>query len=86
MAFEHPAVAAVVFIAMMPNAGWLTGTVDLDDLGFISTDRTMSTSIPGVFAAGDIRAGSTKKLAAAVGEGAAVALQGRYDLQHLEEG
>ncbi|MFA7324396.1 MAG: FAD-dependent oxidoreductase [Candidatus Nanopelagicales bacterium] len=74
--------AAFVFIGMQPNTKWLEGAIDLDERGFIVTDRTLSTSVPGVFAAGDIRAGSTKQLAAAVGEGAAVALQVRYHLSH----
>jgi thioredoxin reductase (NADPH) len=48
--------------------------VDLDDHGFIVTDAAFMTSMPGVFAAGDVRAGSTKQLASAVGEGAAAAI------------
>lgn len=79
--FVHEASGAFVFIGLKPNTDWLSGLVDLDERGFIVTDRTMATSVPGVFAAGDIRAGSTKQLAAAVGEGAAVALQIRYHLQ-----
>lgn len=76
------ATGAFVFIGLEPNTDWLAGVVNLDERGFIVTDRTMTTSLPGVFAAGDTRAGSTKQLAAAVGEGAAVALQIRY---HLEQ-
>jgi thioredoxin reductase (NADPH) len=60
--------------------------VDLDERGFILTDDTLMTSLPGVFAAGDVRDGSTKQLASAVGEGAAVALQIRRFLdRQLEE-
>ena len=79
----HPAAGAFVFIGLKPNTEWLGGLVELDERGFIVTDRAMSTSVPGVFAAGDIRAGSTKQLAAAVGEGAAAALQIRFHLQQL---
>ena len=78
------ATGAFVFIGLEPNTDWLAGTVDLDERGFIVTDRMMATSVPGVFAAGDIRAGSTKQLASAVGEGAAVALQMRYHLQQRD--
>ena len=60
------------------------GVVDLDERGFIATDMTFMTSIPGVFAAGDVRGGSTKQLASAVGEGAAVAIQIRGYLDRLE--
>jgi thioredoxin reductase (NADPH) len=77
---RHEAAAAFVFIGLKPNTGWLDGLVALDEAGFIVTDRMMGTSQRGVFAAGDVRAGSTKQLASAVGEGAAVALQIRYHL------
>lgn len=85
-AFEHTADAAFVFIGMQPNTDWLAGMVDVNEQGFVLTDRMMSTSVPGVFAAGDIRAGSTKQLAAAVGEGAAVAMQIRYHLRERDRG
>ncbi len=45
-----------------------------DDRGFITTGTNLETSLPGVFAAGDLRAGSTKQAASAVGEGATAAL------------
>ena len=80
---EHAAAAAFVFVGLDPNTGWLDGLLDLDERGFIVTDRMHATSIPGVFAAGDVRAGSTKQLASAVGEGASVALQVRYHLDSL---
>ena len=81
----HPAAGAFIFIGLDPTTGWLDGVVDLDPAGFIVTDRMFSTSLPGVFAAGDVRAGSTKQLAAAVGEGAAVALQVRHHLDDLRD-
>ncbi len=67
-----------LFIGADPNAGWLDGCVDTDDKGFIVTGQgslALETSLPGVFAIGDVRAGSTKRVAAAVGEGAAVVAQ-----------
>ena len=48
--------------------------VATDDSGFIITDVGLQTSVPGIFAAGDVRAGSTKQAASAAGEGAAAAL------------
>jgi thioredoxin reductase (NADPH) len=63
-----------VFIGLTPNTGFLKGRVDLDERGFILTGPDLATSIPGIFAAGDCRAGSTKQAASAAGEGAAVAL------------
>ncbi len=67
-----------LFIGADPNAGWLQGCVDTDDKGFIVTGTAalpLQTSLPRVFAIGDVRAGSTKRVAAAVGEGAAVVAQ-----------
>jgi thioredoxin reductase (NADPH) len=70
-----------VFIGLSPNTELVTGLVKLDEFGFIQTDIGLQTSMPGVFAAGDVRAGSTKQAASAAGEGAAVALSIR---RHLE--
>ena len=83
---DHPASAAFVFVGLDPNTAWLDGLVELDAAGFVVTDRTMETSVRGVFAAGDVRAGSTKQLASAVGEGAAVALQIRHHLDSVLSG
>ncbi len=78
--YSHQAQGAFVFIGLDPNTKWLPPTVTLDERGFVKTDQTFATSIPGVFAAGDVRGGSTKQLASAVGEGAATAIQIRYFL------
>lgn len=75
--------AAFVFIGLTPNTGFLRGAVDLDEWGFVATDGAFQTSLPGVFAAGDVRAGSTKQLGSAVGDGIAALLQvRRYLEQH----
>ena len=71
---EHHPDGVFVFIGLDPNTGFLDGVVDLDDRGFVVTDAAHMTSLPGVFAAGDVRVGSTKQLASAVGEGASVAI------------
>lgn len=75
-----------VFIGLTPNSGLAAGTVDLDPAGFIVTDAGMQSSLPGVFAAGDVRAGSTKQAVAASGEGAAAALAIRRYLEPLAGG
>jgi thioredoxin reductase (NADPH) len=67
-----------LFIGAEPNADWLRGCAETDRRGFILTGqgpRPLETNVPGVFAIGDVRAGSTKRVAAAVGEGAAVVAQ-----------
>src|SRR6266511_5765158 len=79
----HPA-GAFVFIGLDPNTGFVKGSVDLDDRGLIVTDMGLQTSMPGVFAAGDVRSGSTKQLASAVGEGAAAAIGIRMYLETLD--
>ena len=81
---EHHPAGAFVFIGLDPNTAFLSGAVDLDERGFVATDAMFMTNVPGVFAAGDVRGGSTKQLASAVGEGAAVAIQIRGYLDRVE--
>jgi thioredoxin reductase (NADPH) len=83
---EHHPAGAFVFVGLDPNTGFLSGAVDLDERGFIVTDPSFMTSMPGVFAAGDVRSSSTKQLASAVGEGAAAAIQIRGYLDRLRGG
>lgn len=78
--------AVFVFIGLSPNTGVVRGLVNLDERGFILTSPTLETSLPGVFAAGDCRAGSTKQAASAAGEGAAVALAIRRYVEPLASG
>jgi thioredoxin reductase (NADPH) len=80
---RHPA-GAFVFIGLDPNTDVVKDRIGLDERGFVATDATFMTDMPGVFAAGDVRGGSTKQLASAVGEGAAVAIQIRGHLDRLE--
>jgi len=79
---RFPAAAAFVFIGLLPNTAFLGDTVERDPAGFIVTSATFETSMPGVFAAGDVRAGSTKQLGSAVGDGIAALLMTR---RYLEE-
>jgi thioredoxin reductase (NADPH) len=76
-----------VFIGADPHTDWLGDMVELDDRGFVLTGRaadqplTLETSAPGVFAAGDVRSGSIKRVASAVGEGAMAV---RFVHEHLQ--
>jgi thioredoxin reductase (NADPH) len=81
---RHDASAAFVFIGLDPNTQFLHGALELDDQGFIVSDEQFRTSVPGVFVAGDVRHGSTKQLASAVGEGAAASIQIRYHLDKAD--
>jgi thioredoxin reductase (NADPH) len=62
-----------VAIGLIPNSDPFRGFMELDEAGNIPTDETMRTSLPGVFAAGDIRRNSARQVAAAVGDGAVAA-------------
>ena len=76
-----------LFIGADPNAEWLANCVAVDGKGFVVTGNgfanraagraalPLETSMPGVFAIGDVRAASTKRVGAAIGEGAAVVAQ-----------
>jgi thioredoxin reductase (NADPH) len=80
----HPA-GVFVFIGLQPNTGFLNDVVALNEWGFIVTAPTLETSLVGVFAAGDARAGSTKQVVSAASEGATAALMIRQYLQAVRE-
>lgn len=76
---RKPIGSVFVMIGAEPNSGWLYGTVKLDKKGFVLTgasdgfERTpYATSVPGIYAVGDVRANSVKRIASAVGEGSVV--------------
>ncbi|WP_308916448.1 FAD-dependent oxidoreductase [Jannaschia sp. LMIT008] len=70
--------ATFIMVGAAPNTGWISDLVRTDDKGFVLTgepvgsDSPFATSCPGVFAVGDVRAGSVKRVASAVGEGSVV--------------
>jgi thioredoxin reductase (NADPH) len=72
-----------VFVGLKPNTQFLAGSgVELDERGLVKTDLRLQTSVPGIFASGDVRSGATLQIASAVGEGAAAALTIR---EYLDE-
>ena len=73
-----------VFVGVTPNTDLVKGSVETDGGGFILAEHMMS-SMSGVFAAGDVRSGSTKQAASAAGEGASAALAIREYLRNLGE-
>ncbi len=84
-----------LFIGAAPNTGWLAGSgVTLDSKGFVLTGTeaargrsALETNRPGVFAIGDVRSGSIKRVAGAVGEGAEVvaALHTHLAAEHVAQ-
>lgn len=74
-----------VFVGLKPNTQFLGGSgVEVDGRGLIKTNEYFETSVPGVFASGDVRSGATLQIASAVGEGAAAALSIREYLEGHE--
>ena len=73
--------AAFVFVGLDPNTQFLRGSVELDERGFVRADDRYQTSMDGLFAAGDVRAGSTKQVGSAAGEGIAALLSVRRWLE-----
>jgi thioredoxin reductase (NADPH) len=61
------------YVGLLSNAGFLRGTLNLDDQGYVLTDDTMATSAVGIFAAGDVRKKLLRQIATAVGDGAMAA-------------
>jgi thioredoxin reductase (NADPH) len=80
---DHPD-GVFVLIGMDPNSEPFAGKLETDARGFIITHDNLETSLPGVFAAGDVRARSVKQAAAAAGEGATAALMMRQYLERLQ--
>ncbi len=78
---ELPVPGAFVFIGLSPNSQSFTDIAKVDQQGFIMTGIDFQTSTEGIFAAGDVRSGSTKQLVSAAGEGAAAALAIREHLR-----
>jgi thioredoxin reductase (NADPH) len=82
---DYPVEHLFLFLGAVPNTAWLNSCIAVDDKGFVMTGPDvpaelwtlprspyfLETSRPGIFAVGDVRSGSVKRVATAVGEGAA---------------
>jgi thioredoxin reductase (NADPH) len=79
-----PVQGVFVFIGYIPNNELVKDQLELDPSGFVVTDNDMQTSIPGVFAAGDIRSKVLRQIATAVGEGATAAFAVEKYLESLK--
>jgi len=80
---DIPVGGVFFYVGLNPNTGSLAELVKTDDRGFIITDDEMRTSVPGLFAAGDIRAKSLRQISTAVGDGAIAAHSAQLYLEHL---
>ena len=80
------ATGCFVFIGFRPNTGIIDGHFDHDEMGYIRTDATMQTSIPGLFAAGDLRSQLTRQVTTAVGDATTAAIAVEKYLKARSEG
>lgn len=78
---ELPANGVFIYVGMKPNTAFLKGFLATDDAGYVKTGEDMRTAIPGVFAAGDVRAKTLRQLVTAVADGAIAAMQAEEYLQ-----
>lgn len=83
---EYDADGVFIFIGLEPTTGFLeTSGVKIDENGFVIANDKLETNIPGIYAAGDVRSGSTMQIASATGEGATAALMIREYLHELQK-
>ena len=80
---DYPTEAVFIYVGYHPNSDVVKDKVDLDETGHIYTDINMATSLPGVYAAGDIRVNSFRQLGSAVGDGITAAMSA---YRHITEG
>lgn len=80
------AAGCFVFIGFRPNTGVIDGHFDHDEMGYVRTDTSMQTSIPGLFAAGDLRSQLTRQVTTAVGDATTAAIAVEKYLKARTEG
>ena len=81
----HPTDGIFIFIGHRPNSDLFTGQIDLDEHGYLITNKYMETSLPGVYAAGEITDPNFRQVITSAGMGAAAAIQATRYLESLEE-
>lgn len=86
VARDLAATGMFVFIGFRPNTGIIEGHVAHDEMGYLRTDENMQTSIPGLFAAGDVRAQLTRQVTTAVGDATTALIAAEKYLKGLRDG
>jgi thioredoxin reductase (NADPH) len=71
-----------IYVGLIPNSDFVRELLKTDDAGFIITDEDYETSIPGIFAAGDVRAKKIRQVVVACSEGAQAAINAYHFLNH----
>jgi thioredoxin reductase (NADPH) len=82
-AFSLSVEGVFIYVGLSPNTTWLKNRLPLTEQGFIETDHGMETSLPGVFAAGDVRHKLLRQIATAVGDGSTAAFAAEKYLDSL---
>ena len=72
-----------IWVGILPNADFLSSDIETDEYGFIKTNVNMQTSVPGVFAAGDVRETPLRQIATAVGDAAIAAVSAEHYIENL---
>jgi thioredoxin reductase (NADPH) len=78
---EHPTDGVFIFIGHQPNTQLFEGSLELDERGYLVTDKLMHTSLPGVFAAGEVADPTFRQVITSAGMGAAAAMQAIHFLE-----
>jgi len=71
---DLPVSGAFIYVGWIPNTAWCGGLLALDNIGAVITDDRLQSSVPGIFAAGDVRDTHLRQVATAVGDGALAAM------------
>lgn len=81
---SEPAVSGVFFyVGNVPNTDFLSGVVELDEIGYVLTDENLESSVPGIFAAGDVRVNRFKQVIIAAAEGALATASAQSYLERI---
>jgi thioredoxin reductase (NADPH) len=80
-----PAEGVFIYVGNTPNTALFEGKLELDEERYIVTDSQQRTSVPGVFAAGDVQEGVLRQIATAVGTGAKAAMEAERYIAELED-
>lgn len=81
---EIPMDGVFIYVGLVPNTQYLQDQVKLNQWGYILTDEKMQTSVPGVFAAGDVRETEMRQVATAIGDGAIAAASAQHYIEGLQ--
>jgi thioredoxin reductase (NADPH) len=80
---DHPTDGVFIFIGHIPNTSLFEGQLEMDEMGYVEVDEWMRTSVPGVFAAGEVADSHFRQVITSAGMGAAAAIQANHYLEEV---